>query len=154
MHGLLFELVHAAATTSFMLIISNLTGIIIPDSVTSIGSEAFAFCESLMSIVIPNGITMIDNAVFHYCTSLTNIVIPDSVTEIKSDAFCYSGLTSIMIPTNVSDIVSSAFTGCDDLREIKVSSDNINYSSLNGVLFNKNRTTLIKYPGGKFGSWY
>ena len=66
---------------------TSLTSIIIPDSVTSIGSYAFHNCTSLTSITIPDSVTSIGDWAFYYCTNLTSITIPDSVTSIGSHAF-------------------------------------------------------------------
>ncbi len=91
----------------------------IPDSVTTIGEEAFWFCESLTSIEIPDSVTTIVEYAFYHCSSLTSIVIPDSVTTIGREAFsdCDS-LTSIVIPDGVTEIGLSAFSNCDSLQKI------------------------------------
>jgi hypothetical protein len=131
---------------------ASLTNVIIGEGVTSIGYQAFDGCRSLTSIVIPGSVTSIDDLAFSECSSLTRIVIPDSVTSIGSGAFhgC-SSLTSIKIPDSVAEIEEGAFEGCSSLTEITVGESNPNYSSLDGVLFNKDRTTLIQFPGGKSG---
>jgi uncharacterized repeat protein (TIGR02543 family) len=108
------------------------TSYIIPNSVTSIGNSAFSSCTSLTSITIPNSVTSIGNYAFSSCTSLTSIAIPNSVTSISDEAF----------------------SGCTGLRSIIVDINNQNYSSDNGVLFNKNKTLLIKYPIGKIATSY
>ena len=81
---------------------ANLTSVIIPDSVTTIGLNSFKDCVSLTSITIPNSVTNIGNSAFYGCTSLTSITIPNSVTNIENFAFygC-TGLTSITIPDSV-----------------------------------------------------
>ncbi len=73
---------------------TKITSIIIPDSVTSIGYEAFAYCSSLTSVVIPDSVTSIGSWAFNYCSSLTSVVIPDSVTNIGEGVFnsCHSSL--------------------------------------------------------------
>ena len=72
------------------------TSLEIPDSVTSIGDYAFAYCDSLTSIVIPDSVTSIGSSAFYWCTSLKSIVIPKSVTSIGGRAFGWCGaLTSI-----------------------------------------------------------
>ena len=88
------------------------TDLVIPDSVTSIGSRAFSDCSGLTSITIPDSVTSIGKYAFQNCTSLTSITIPDSVTSIGSGAFsdCTS-LTSITIPDSVTSIGSGAFSG-------------------------------------------
>ena len=66
---------------------NNITSVIIPDSVTSIGEWAFAGCYSLSSVVIGDSVTTIGEHAFYYCTSLSSVVIPDSVTSIGDNAF-------------------------------------------------------------------
>ena len=135
---------------------TGLTSITIPNSVTSIGSDAFGYCTGLTSITIGNGVTSIRDGAFTYCIGLTSITIGNSVTSIGNSAFygC-SGLTSIIIPNSVTSIKNSAFNRCTGLTSINVASDNNNYySGNNGVLFNKKKTELIRYPQGKSQTSY
>ncbi|MGM9551004.1 MAG: leucine-rich repeat protein, partial [Clostridia bacterium] len=151
---------------------SSLESITIPDSVTRIGSYAFSGCSSLASITIPDGVTGIWEGAFDDCSSLSSITIPDSVTSIGDSAFlscsslasitipdsvtrigCYafaicSSLESITIPDSVTSIGDCAFNGCSSLESITVSEENLNYASFEGVLFNKDKTKLIRYPAG------
>ena len=91
---------------------SNLTSITIPNSVESIGINAFAN-SGITYINIPNSITSIESFVFEDCYYLTSITIPNSVTSIEDYAFQYcSNLTSINIPTSVTSIGTCAFSGC------------------------------------------
>jgi len=83
---------------------------------------------------------------------LTSVIIPNSVTSIGPLAFVQNQLTSITIPNSVTSIGNGAFDGNPNLTVINVSSSNINYSSIEGVLYNKNRTTLIRWPAGKQGA--
>ena len=157
---------------------TSLAEIVIPDSVTGIGEWAFSGCTSLAEITIPDSVTSIGGYAFSDCTSLTEIVIPDSVTSIGVCAFSgctslskvdlpknltgiYSGvfsgctsLTEITIPDSVTSIGGSAFSGCTSLAEITVSPNNKNYSSVAGVLFNKDVSELIVYPKGNGRSAY
>ena len=134
---------------------TGLTSITIPNSVTSIGDHAFDGCTGLRSITISNSVTSIEDDVFARCTSLTSITIPNSVTRIEDYAFAHcTGLTSITIPNSVTSIGNVAFSGCTGLTSINVASDNNYYSDNNGVLFNKKKTELIRYPQGKSQTSY
>lgn len=98
---------------------SSFTNIILPDSVTFIGSNAFRGCSLLSSIKISNSVTSIGEYTFAGCSMLTNITIPDKVTGIGSNAFqgC-SLLTSISMPDTVTNIGKSAFDSCRSLKNI------------------------------------
>ena len=129
---------------------TSLASITIPNSVTVIGAYAFEGCTNLTSITIPDSVTEIYDYTFKSCESLTNITIPDSVTEIGDYAFIYCrSLSSIMIPDSVTKIGIGAFSDCTSLTAINVASENSNYVSVNGVLYNKDKTTIICYPAGK-----
>ena len=133
----------------------NLTSITIPNKVTSIGDGAFKYCENLSSITIPDGVTSIGIDTFYFCESLTSVTIPDGVTSIGKYAFEYcQSLTNITIPKSVSSIGDSALSGCGNLTNIAVDPANAYYSSDNGVLFDKNKSTLLAYPAGKSQTEY
>ena len=111
---------------------SNIKSVIIENSVTSVGDSAFEYCTNLTSVKIPNSVTSIGDYAFDGCTSLTSVTIPNSVTSI--------GL--------------GAFSDCTSLTSIEVSDNNKNYASVDGVLFNKDKSELITYPAGKADSEY
>ena len=117
---------------------------------TSIGEDAFYKCSGLTSIDIPNSVTSIGYRAFRFCSGLTSIDIPSGVTSIDDYAFqdC-SGLTSIVIPNSVTSIGYEVFQNCSSLTSITVDANNSNYSSENGILFDKVKTILIQYPIGK-----
>ena len=131
----------------------GLTSITIPNSVTIIGNRAFMECTGLTSVTIPNGVTSIGEFTFYNCTGLTSVTIPNSVTSIGAQAFwdC-TGLTSITIGNGVTSIARDAFYGCEGLTSINVAEDNLNYASIDGVLYSKDKKTLIMCPHGKTGS--
>ena len=117
---------------------------------TNIGDEAFRSCSALTSITIPNSVTSIGQHAFHSCIGLTTVTIPESVTGIGFAAFhqCHS-LASVTIPASVTNISGAAFGECSSLSSIVVENGNNTYISENGVLFNKDKTTIICYPAGK-----
>ena len=99
---------------------SGLTSITIPNSVTSIGDRAFAF-SGLTSITIPNSVTSIGDWAFGSCSGLTSVTIPNSVTSIGEGAFQFcSGLTSVTIPNSVTSIGRGAFGSCSGLTSVTI----------------------------------
>ncbi len=135
---------------------AKLTGsITIPYGMTSIGEFTFAGCANLTSVSIPNSVTEIGERAFGGCTSLTSIIIPNSLTSIMSNAFsACDSLTSVTIPNSVTEIGYGVFSWCDNLVNINVADDNTAYCSVDGVLFNKNKTELVQYPAGKTETSY
>ena len=134
---------------------SDITSVVIEPGVTSIGSQAFYECSNLTSITIPSGLTSIGEQAFGNCTGLTSITIPSGFISIGDYAFwnC-TGLTSITIQNGVTSIGTGAFWNCTGLTDITVDSNNSSFCSESGVLFNKDKTTLIYYPLGKNDSSY
>ena len=153
----------------------KLNDIILPDSVTSIGENAFQYTglyyewfdgnedvlyinNHLISVYqgtanecnIKSGTKTIADSAFFACGSLPGITIPDSVTSIGNRAFkdCNS-LKSITIPKRVTTIGNCAFYTCYDLQSIEVDSGNPEYCSENGVLYNKEKTEIIRFPKEK-----
>lgn len=126
----------------------------IPNGVTEIGDYAFESCSALTFVSIPNGVTSIGWSAFTGCSALTSIEFPGSLTSIRNYAFigCNS-LTSIEIPNTLTSIGATAFRNCLGLASIDVATDNPNYSSLDGILFNKEQTTLIQYPLSRQGAY-
>jgi hypothetical protein len=156
---------------------SSLAGIVIPNSVTNIGAGAFAYSSSLTGITLPDAIASIAQGMFYECASLTNVTIPESVSSIGEEAFdqCYdlasitipdnvssigetafyncTSLTTVMVPSSVTNIGNQAFSDCASLTAITVDATNSFYSSLGGVLFDKNQSTVVEYPGGLPGNY-
>lgn len=127
----------------------------LPDGVTEIGENAFAYCSGLTSVVLSQSVAWLDNWAFLNCSGISSLTMPKGVTGIGYAAFRGCGsLTSVTIPASVIDINSAAFSNCSSLENIAVDGKNIYYISVDGVLFNKNRTTLVAYPSGKKGTAY
>lgn len=132
----------------------GLASVTIPGSMTGIGFTAFSGCTNLTNVTIPSSVTSIETQAFDSCVSLTSVTIPSSVTSIGSSAFYFcTSLTSMTIPASVTSIGSAVFRYCSSLTAITVAASNTAYSSSDGVLFNKTKTILVQYPGGKTGNY-
>ena len=124
--------------------------VVIENGITSLGNWSFSGCTGLTSVTISDTVTKIADNSFYGCSGLTSIIIPNSITYIGSCAFSKcSGLTSITIPKSVILIGDNAFEYCSKLASIYVDDNNPTYISENGILFNKTKNRLIRYPSGK-----
>ena len=132
---------------------SNITSVIIGNGVNNICDFAFSDCSNLTSVIIGNSVTTIGDTSFGACTGLKTITIPNSVTALIESTFNGSGLTTITIPYSVTSIGYGAFFACHSLTAIHVDNNNTVYSSDDGVLLNKEKNTIIQYPGGKTGAY-
>lgn len=124
----------------------SLKAIHLPKELTIVGESAFADCARLKSITIPSKVTKLDDMVFNGCTELEEIHLNNEISIIGKNCFkdCLS-LRSIKIPASVKNIGSGIFRGCTALEQLEVDPKNKWYKSLDNVLFNKNKSTIVCY---------
>jgi BspA type Leucine rich repeat region (6 copies) len=124
---------------------SSVSGVTIPDSVNSIGEEAFYFCRSLASVTLGNGVTNMGIEAFYYCTSLSSLTISNGVTGIGDEAFMYcTSLASVTIPGSVNSIGDDAFSECTNLTNVII--DN-GVTSIGQYAFEQCNLTSVTIPG-------
>jgi uncharacterized repeat protein (TIGR02543 family) len=143
----------------------NLKSVTIPGSVTGIGYNAFSQCDQLASVTFNKGLKSIESC-FWGCPNLTSISLPDGLTNLSCGAFsdcenlryfrigegiaelscCPSFVETIELPASLAKISYYTFNGCARLQSISVASDNNCYTTVNGVLYDKGKTTLICVP--------
>lgn len=130
----------------------NLQSIKLPNSVRWMGRAAFGKCSNLKRVDLSDQISTLETATFSDCVNLENIHLSKSLTDIEDHVFsgCTS-LTTLRIPKNVSSIGYAAFE--DAVSEFVVDKANTNFSSEDGVLYNKKKTTLVKVPSYKSGNY-
>ncbi len=132
----------------------RLTSILIPDSVENIGFAAFYGCADLTNVMISARHLQIGNQAFSRCSNLSEISLPEGVVDIKTHAFAHCGnLVRVKIPASMTSLGDSPFTGCNKLTSIELASGNPSFCAVDGILFSKDKTSLLVYPGGKQGSY-
>ena len=127
----------------------------LPDTITTIGDEAFSGNETLTSLTIPESVTEISYNAFKNCTALTGVILPDSVEKVGPGAFegCTS-LTSVEIGENVSSWGSGVFANCDSLAAVAIDQDNEYLTYYNGAIYNGNMTMLYQVLPAREGENY
>lgn len=131
---------------------SGLGSVQIPNSVEYIGYNAFNGCRGLTEVQLGNSLRYIGSGCFYYCDKLESIELPESLVYLGGAAFERTGLTSeVKIPASVTFVGDGAFEDCDNLEYIIVHENNINYSSAQGILYNKAKDTLLFCPRGRNG---
>ena len=144
----------ASKIGKYMFYNTNLEEVILPSNTLSIGESSFSSCYNLKNILIPSSVVTIEGNAFGNCSNLTSIEIPYGVTTIDWGTFqnC-TGLTSIKLPETVTSISPTAFNGIHSLA-FEVAENNNTYSVIDGVLFSKDKKTLIRYCLDKTNSNY
>jgi hypothetical protein len=107
-------------------------------------------CSS--NVTLGLGLAAIGEGAFSSCTSLEKVSLPASVTDVGPSVFSLSAVKSVTLPAGVTN-ADGAFSQCPNLLEIRVDPLNTSYSDLDGVLFNKDQTALLQFPGGRLGSY-
>lgn len=162
---------------------NKITGVEIPDSVTLISDYAFQYCKSLTKIEIPGTVKKIGNwwgnvngQIFNGCSNLKEVILEEGIEEISGRAFdscskvkewklpkslkrigpcAFSNISveEFNIPENVESIAAT-FISSSNLSRINVDSNNKYFTSVDGILFDKDSTRLIKYPENRDGNSY
>ncbi|TWP21330.1 leucine-rich repeat domain-containing protein, partial [TM7 phylum sp. oral taxon 352] len=127
---------------------SSIKTIQIENGITTVGADAFGDCSDVTNIILPDTLRCIRFNAFKSFNESCQMELPDGLLVIEHHAIAL-GLTDLYIPGSVQFIDSAAFGYMPKLKNIRVDSDNDYYSDINGVLFNKDATALIIYPNGK-----
>ena len=153
----------------------NLREVHMPMTVTSFGRNAFKGCKSLTVVSSPRALNTIENGCFEDCknlqhfalfnglvkigntafknTAITAIRLPETVKQIGNEAFANTAIETINIPDGMQEVNARAFEGCYYLKDIRVSAQNSYYSNVDGILFNKQRTVIVRVPVSYGGSY-
>ena len=145
--------------------------LVIPDSVKTIGAEAFGYCDQLTSVVIPSTVKTVGKEAFQHCWNLVSVEIKGGGTEFGKEAFqdC-SKLTSVTLPEGMKTIWNSMFEGCSEasvtipasvttidgwalsgVKGIAVASGSASFKVVNGLLLSKDGTRIVQCPGSASG---
>lgn len=123
-------------------------------TIRSIGTAAFKGCTELTTVSIP--CDTIGTSAFEGCSNLANITLQEGVRRILGRAFAGTAITTLNLPSTVgnNNFVVSACNDCADFAEFTVADDNTAYSAYNGLLYDKEETTIIRCPVGmRFNQW-
>ena len=117
------------------------------EGLLSIGSDAFRYCPNIETVSLPESLTTINDGAFERCSKLTRSDIPNKVTKLNDNTFAYcTSLKNVSIGSGCTSISATAFVDTSSIDRITVSEDNKNFTVVDGVLYNKDMTTLVLYP--------
>lgn len=117
-----------------------------PDTLETIQVGAFSRCRNLKQLSLPNSLREIQNYAFAECGSITPNFLPEGVRRLRYNIIDKATISEVYIPSSVKRIDTETFKGCAQLSEIVVSPDNPYFTSIEGVLYNKDMTELISVP--------
>ena len=119
--------------------------------------DAISGAVDIPASVPDNGVTLsvveIAEEAFYQCAGLTGVTIPNSVTSIAGSAFASTGLTTVTIPGGVTTIGTFVFDQCNELKRIEVAAESTTFTSVDGVLFSADKSTLVYCPNGRSGTY-
>ena len=124
----------------------SIKNIYLPDTLKRIGREAFMSCRIISNITLPETVVEIKERAFHNCQSLESIYLSNNLRILDKEAFSSTGLKSILIPKSVVHIGDRCFDNCWQLSSIEVEYGNNYYTSEDGILYNIDKTCLIRIP--------
>ncbi|MCM1310536.1 MAG: leucine-rich repeat domain-containing protein [Bacteroides sp.] len=120
------------------------------NNITSIGKSAFYGCSSLTEISLSTSLNVIPSHCFDRCVSLTKVTIPNSVTEFEDSPFHYcTSLKTLNIPASVVSMPGNPAIGASSLEAYNVDAANPKFASEDSVLYDKEITSIIAFPGAK-----
>ena len=122
---------------------NNITSIIVPSTITELGSGSFNFCENLVRVSLPNSIEELPDSLFFRCKKLKDVNIPESVKIIEHPFSDCESLEKIHIPYSVTSIKSSVFKRCDKLKDITIDEDNPIYKVDSNCIITKEDNVLV-----------
>ncbi|MBR2460215.1 MAG: leucine-rich repeat domain-containing protein [Clostridia bacterium] len=132
----------------------KLKRILLPQGLERIEADAFSTCVLLSDLTLPDSVAHIGASAFSFCRSLTGIHLPSSLITLGESAFnACSQLSEVIFPDSIEKIGEKAFNSCPRLSSFEISESCKNYSTVDGVLFNKDKTVLIACPQSKKGRY-
>lgn len=128
--------------------------LVVNEGVTNIGSFAFYGFNVLESVTLPKSVVSIDASAFRDCTALNEVNLSEGLRVINEYAFQGTAITTLALPATLMGFDPQCVMYCKNLQSVTAADESTILQSVNGVLFNKDQTTLIYYPEGKTAGSY